>query len=338
MAETSNTSHIANKIHNDIFKVFHWQVYSQSDANFECVCDHHLGAGDKKKDTHPGDVVFHYFDPYLNKRVYLHTDLKAYAKASVKQGKIRDALKSLAMTVECASITKTWRDKFQAIDGSPNEVRGLLFVANHDNKSPATFRNLLKGISLAHIPVAKSQCLHILGPENISDLYTVSTDIKLAIQDKAISEKYAFFYPDLTMWKRHAATDERVGATIELLLSPYFIVRHGDIHDANGSVIQQRGSVVYYSRAGDSIEEFVYLLDSLSHYQLVNSQESLRIRVFHRDRSTNLKNNFDKAKERYCEMWGFEGGREDEIKSITIDGIQQIAPNYKADELGWREK
>ncbi len=338
MSETKNIAAIAGKIQNEIFKVFHWELHAQEDTNFDCVCDQHESDKGQKKLTHPGDVVYHYFDPYANRRIFLHTDLKAYAKKSIQQTKIREALKSLAMTVECAAITSSWRTKFQAVEDDPYEVRGLLFVANHDNKSPGRFRELLRGISLRNIPVAKGQILHILGPDNIADLFSIATDIKLAIADKEIGASYRFFYPDLTLWKRHTADDERVGATIEMLLSPYFVLKHPQVSDDSGALIRRRGSLVYYSRPGSTVEEFVYLLDSLSRHQLVNSQEDLRVRVYSRDGSADIKNNFDKAKKRYCQMWGFEGGREQEIASITIDSIQRVAPNYKADELGWNER
>lgn len=66
MAETANIAAVANKIANDIFKVFFWEMHHQQDSNFACVSDHHRTESGEKKSTHPGDVVFHYFDPYLN--------------------------------------------------------------------------------------------------------------------------------------------------------------------------------------------------------------------------------------------------------------------------------
>ncbi|MES2188734.1 MAG: hypothetical protein V4454_01320 [Pseudomonadota bacterium] len=335
MAETANISQIANKIANDIFKIFFWEMHSQQDTNFECVSDDHKTENGGKKLTHPGDVVFHYVDPYLNKRIYLHTDLKSYKKSTLQQGKIRDSLKSLAMTVECAAISDSWRQKFLAIDQEVYEVRGLLFVANHDGKAAEKFTPLLSGIAKANIPVAKGQILHVLGPSEITSLYSIATDIKLAIADKKLSPFYRFFYPDLTLWKRHTADDQRIGATIEMLLSPYFILKHPAITEESNTVLKP-GSLVYYSRAGDTVDEFVYLLDSLSRYQLVNSREQIRVVAFKRERSTELKNNFEKAKHRYCKMWGFEGDRETEIQSITIDALSQIAPNYTPDDIGWR--
>lgn len=337
MAENENTAQIANKISADIFKVFHWELYAQNNANFECVIDTHKNENGKSKITHPGDVVFFYFDPYLNKTIYLHTDLKSYKKSTIQAKKIRESLSSLAMTVECAHISPGWPKKFLAHDKHPYEVRGLLFVANHDNKATTRFGELLANISKVHLPVAKSQIIHVLGPVEISALYSIATDIKLGIQDKKISAAYRFFYPDLTLWKRHATDDKRTGATIEMLLAPYFILKHLAVKDEKEVELERAGSIVYYSREGGTVEEFVYLLDCLSRYQLVNSREQIRIRASHRERSPELKNNFDKAKRRYCEMWGFEGDRELEIMDISIDGIQQTLPNYVPDEIGWRQ-
>lgn len=334
MAETANISLIANKITGDIFRVFHWEAIPLKDTNFDCVLKEHAKA------THPEDVVFYYLDPYLNKRIYLHTDLKSYSKASIQVQKIRNALVSLAESVECAHLSPSWRNKYDVGSDEPYEIRGLLFIANHDGKAKAAFSSYLSKVGRAALPIAQSQVIHVLGPDQISNLYSVATDIKLSIQDKTLSSVYRFFYPDLTLWKRHSVDDQRNGATIETLLSPYFILKHNAItSDAEkNDVLVRAGSLVYYSRAGDTVDEFVYLIDSLSRYQLVNSKEDIRIRVFNQDRSPNLMTNFERAKERYCSTWHFDGEREAEVKAITISAINQLSPNYTPDEIGWREE
>lgn len=291
MSETDNIALIANKIAQNIFNVFFWNIYAQNNSTFSCVFpDKHRTPKDHPKQVHPGDVVYHYIDPYLNHRVYLHTDLKSYGKNTLKQGKIRDALNSLALTVECASSSPEWRSKFMDDDKEPYEVRGLLFVANHDNKAPADFDGQLGKISKSALPIARGNILHVLGPNAISNLYSVACDIKLAIASHELSQKYRFFYPDLTLWKRGRPDDERTAATIETLLSPYFILRHEKVLlDDNKTVLQRPGSLVYYSRKGETVEEFVYLLDSLSRYQLVNANEQIRVRLFNKERSPNFK-------------------------------------------------
>lgn len=338
MAETANIAEIAKKILNDIFGVFFWELRPIEDTNFDCVLDEHHSPTGKDKASHPCDVLFHYVDPYLNKTVYLHTDLKSYAKKSLQQKKIRDALNSLGMTLACAHVSQSWRDKYPREDGEAYEIRGLLFVANHDGKAPLDFSPQLNKITKNNLTVAKSQTLHVLGPRQISDLYSIAADIKLSIHDKKLSQRYRFFYPDLTLWKRLVADDVRTAATIETLMSPYFILRHDAIKDENGAVTLNVGSLIYYSRPGETVDEFVYLLDSLLRFQLVKANEIIRIRLFNREKSSNFKNNFDKAKVKYCKTWGFEGTRVEEINAITIDSISQMSPNYSPDEIGWKEK
>ena len=339
MAETANIALIASKIANEIFKVFHWETHPQKDSNFDCALDHHLTEKDKKKNSHPADVVFHYFDPYLKRRVHFHTDLKSYAKSTIQQKKIRSALQSLAMASECAGISPQWQQKFVLDDKEHREVRGLLLVANHDNKATGQFDKYLRGIDLSKLGIAKGQQLHVLGPTQLTDLYTIATDIRLLMQGKEISTRYRFHYPDLTLWKRQMADDERSAATIESLRSPFFILKHDAVkEDQDQSVKVRSGSVIYYGREGKTPEEFVYLLDCLLRYQLVNANEQVRIRMHHRERSENFKSNFEKAKDRYCSSWGFESFREQEIKAISIDSLVHMVPNYSPDNIGWRDE
>jgi hypothetical protein len=93
---------------------------------------------------------------------------------------------------------------------------------------------------------------------------------------------------------------------------------------------------VYYSRDGSTVEEFIYLIDSLSRYQLVNSKTAIRVRMCGSKRASEYKNNFEKAKAKYCATWGFQEDREAEITAITVDAIQPAQHNYFPDEIGWR--
>lgn len=337
MGETTNIAEVAKKILNDIFRVFFWELRPLEDVNFDCQISDHKTPKGENKISHPCDVLFHYFDPYLNKTIYLHTDLKSYSKRSINSTKIREALNSLAMTVECACVSPSWKKKYPRTDEEIYEIRGLLFVANHDNKAPTDFNASLNKISKKNLDVARSQTLHVLGPKQISDLFSIATDIKLSIQDRQLSSYYRFFYPDLTLWKRRFADDIRTAATIETLLSPYFILRHEAVRDENDAILIRSGSLIYYSREGATVEEFIYLLDSLLRYQLVNAKEIVRIRIFNRDRSPDFKSNFDKAKHSYCKTWGFDESREQEIMNITIASIAKIESNYVPEEIGWKE-
>jgi hypothetical protein len=139
------------------------------------------------------------------------------------------------------------------------------------------------------------------------------------------------------LWKRQLADDVRVGATIETLMSPYFILKHEGVRDEKGLTLSERGSIVYYARNGETVEEFIYLLDSLLRYQLVNSKERIRIRVFAPDCSSNVHANFSKAKKSYCNDWGFHDDRANEIQSISIETVSRLSANYNSENIGWRE-
>ena len=133
MSETATVAEIAHKISKDIFSCFLWKFHPKIDDNFPCTNTNHLGDGGKAKSTHPGDVVFYYDDPYLGRKIFLHTDLKSYGAKSITSTKVRTALKSLCMTIDCARVSSEWRTKYSVDESESYDVRGLLFIYNHDN-------------------------------------------------------------------------------------------------------------------------------------------------------------------------------------------------------------
>ncbi|MCQ4437276.1 hypothetical protein NO135_19980, partial [Clostridioides difficile] len=80
--ETSAIAKMAVRVSDDLFEWFRWKRIPLPDLNFDCVktATH---APSKDKHTHPVDAVFHYTDPYLNKIIYMNTDLKSYASGSI---------------------------------------------------------------------------------------------------------------------------------------------------------------------------------------------------------------------------------------------------------------
>lgn len=202
MAETANISEIAAKISEDIFQYFHWNIHPLRDQNFPCLNEAHktLSGGEKK--SHPADVVFYYDDPYLGQKIYLHTDLKSYGKGTIKRGTIKSALASLAMTVDCATVSESWRTKYLLDEAEPYEIRGLLFVYNHDKQFTHDFNETLQKTDLTDLPIRSGTYLHVLGTRDINHLYTISNDLIRLLQKQEISKEYSFYYPDMILWKR----------------------------------------------------------------------------------------------------------------------------------------
>lgn len=329
MSETANIGEIAVKISKDIFKHFLWETHPKRDDNFKCVNAEHLGNGGKSKDTHPCDVVFFYEDPYLGKRIYLHTDLKSYAKDSINSTSLRSAFKSMCMTVECAKESSEWRNKYSVDASEPHEVRGMLFIHNHDNGYDKPFYDAIEKVDLQALPVAPGSILHFLGPHDIQRLYSIGNDIIRLKGEEELPKAYSFYYPDLVMSRRQGDVWDQ-SATIESLTGPYIIIKH------QATQTYGAGYVIYYNRPGDTPEEFEYFLDSLSRYQMLESGEKIRIRVTSENSIDDLKSVFQTAKNKYVKAWGFDPAREAILNQIEIERITSVSSTYNPGDMGWR--
>jgi hypothetical protein len=348
MAETVNIGEIANQLSDEIFSYFGWKAHPKRDDNFPCCNPDHVTKpktvkrtpsstkgraappAPKQKDSHPGDVVFYYQDPYLGLRIYLHTDLKSYAKDSVSTTKLRAAIESLAMTVECARCSEEWRKKYSVPDDEPIDVRGLLFVHNHDGKYVDDFDAAVSKTNFSSVPVAPNVYIHFLGPHDISRLFTIANDIVRLQHQKTLPETYSFYYPDLVMWRRHGDVFAQP-ATIECITAPYFIITY------ETGAKSPPGYLIYYNRMGGTVDEFEYFLDSLSRYQMLEPGKLIRIRMVSKSPSGDYLSNFKSARERYAKAWGFDESRVGVLNSIQIGPVNAVATTYSAPFIGWRE-
>lgn len=328
MGETGNTADVARKVSKDIFRKFGWHMHPRCDDNFDCVSDSHRNSSGGDISQHPTDVVFSYQDPYLGKQIKLLTDLKSYGEQTIKHTKLRAALRSLALSVECAGQSEQWREKFGALPNEPHEVRGFLFVHNHDGLYKKSFYEELQKVNTHSLPLAANSIIHYVGPDDIQRLYTIATDISRLKGDGELSDEYTFYYPDLMMRRRHGDIWEQA-ATFESLAGPFLIIRHKAATETGA------GYLVYYNRPCASIEEFEYLLDCFSRYQLLDSTQQLRIRVVHPDADENMKSRFDNAVRKYSKAWGFDEARTTVLSEISIERLPVVVANYNPGDMGW---
>jgi hypothetical protein len=339
--ETVNIAEIANRISDDLFKWFKWNKIPLMDENFNChKVSKHSERGIANVHTHPVDVVFNYFDPYLNKQIYLNTDLKSYSKTSISSAKIRASLKSLAMTIDCARGSSEWSGKY-VLDEHPYEVRGLLFVYNHDDKYEKTFFEHFDKIKIDNLSLGKDQLVNIIEPESIRYLNSIVADMNfLHKKGEFPSTKYSFFYPDLYLHKSHGIAAEHP-ATVETLTSPYMIIRHEGVDklDEDSGKVERTfepGYVIYYNRECSSEYEFIYLFDTLSRFQILNSGENIRIRVANKNASSSMMSNYRKAINLYVSVWDFDKFKKKQLESIEIEQVNIAIPKYSAGVIGWR--
>ena len=323
MPETGNIEELAKIVSNDIFKWFKWKTCVLNDTNWECVSEHH------KKKTHPSDVVFYYDDPYSGNVIYLNTDLKSYKKGSINTASISNALSSLSLAVECANISEDWQKKYLINDIGFDKVVGLLFIYNHDNEFDKDLVDIIEAIDFEKIDFPESVKLVVFDPDKIRNLVNIVNDLKGLVADDLLPRNdYTFFYPDMVMSKRHGEEWSQP-ASLEALTSPWLIIKH---RSTNGI---EEGYLIYYQMLGETVEEFIYLIDAMSHYQMLLSSKPIRVRFTNSREEAAI--NFDKAKLEYLKMWGADEAREIQLNRIDAKRISKVVSNYCPMEIGMRD-
>ncbi|MCO7206589.1 hypothetical protein [Pseudoalteromonas sp. CnMc7-37] len=347
MAETENIARMAEEVSEKIFSFLRWERVNLPNTNFDCLkAKEH---SKKDKHTHPVDVVFHYLDPYTKKRVLLNTDLKSYATNSITTSSVRSALKSLAYTIDCAKFSNEWNERFGSHE-EPTEIRGLLFVYNHqgtyDKKFYETFfikdKNDKKRrvIEPSSLPLKKNQMIHIIEPMMISYLYTMQSDLSNLIASQEFPflkhKKHWFYYPDLYLHKTNYNKYDRA-ASIEMISSPFMIIGHDKVI-YEGEELFGRGFLVYYNCKGDTVDEFVYLLDTLSKNQMLDSDAIIRIRCLHPDKNKDITTKFYNAIEKYASAWGFDKFKYDRLQEIkkNFKTVTEIKERISDIDVGWQ--
>lgn len=375
--EVSAIAEMANLVANDLVKWFKWTKFPLVDQNFKCLKVEKHSAPRRKRKTadgstedtgldvqtavdectspkshnHPVDVILSYVDPYTAKRVMLNTDLKSYQSSSISKTMIRNALKSLGNTIECARSSADWKAKYNFSEDA--DIRGLLFVYNHDGDYDKNFYNIFlstpgqngdKGqgkIDISNLPISKGQLLHIIEPKIINYMLSIINDSASLHTDGTFPEtEYFFYYPELTLHKTKLPKEKRP-ATIELLSAPYLIIEHGPIKKYNEKThtLEDRykeGFIVYYNRSGSTIKEFIYLLDTLSSFQMLDRDCSLRLRIAHDQPAEALKSNFEAAKSTYAEDWGFDQYKIQKLDRIELKLVEIAQKRFSATDVGWR--
>lgn len=353
MAENGPIEELAKIISNKIFEKFLWKKVGPCDQDFPCQKeDKHKPANKTQDHTHPVDVVFSYKDPYLNKNIYLNTDLKSYKKGSINPKKIEEALSSLANTIDCARHSDDWQEKYNTEVGA-NEIRGLLFVFNHDNdfshnfyeyfhpKKPDGAKRRPASVNMDKISIQPNQQIHIIEPKIINYLMSIIADMNEMIAEGTFPQgkRYGFFYPQLT-YHKVLVNDNYLPATIELLTAPFLIIKHDKVIDIDYDTQTQtvkypNGYVVYYNRNGASELEFMYLFDLLSSYQILNLENNIRVRVASKDRSESIRSSFNRALEKYAHEWGFDDTAKQKLSKIELHLVPIEKEFYSTQEISW---
>lgn len=350
--ETGPTAEIANQVSTQLLKWFRWGRFPLKDRNFDCLKpEKHARANKKQKHTHPTDVVFSYHDPYLNRRILFNTDLKSYAKSSISGPNVRGALRSLATTIDCARASAEWKTRYEVEDR--DEIRGLLFVYNHDAEFDADFERYFASArkkskeededaaaDVGGIPLEANQLIHIIQPRTIVYMQTILNDVaKLHLAGTFPKTNYYFYYPDQKLHKVHLERHKRP-ATVESICGPYLIVGHDAVvsYDEQTQTNKQsfgEGFVVYYNRPGATHLEFMYLFDVLSACQILDGEKQIRLRIAHNSPDPQVVSNFRRAIKAFVHDWGFDDYIQSKLDAIELEVLDQQKQSFSQTKLGW---
>ena len=320
MAETENISKMAERVAQSIFKELKWNQEDLLNTNSPCV---HPGTHQKK--THPADVVYWYKDPYTGNKVYVLCDLKSYARGSITADSIKGAITNLALSVECAKVSDVWRSRF--ITGSTNvDLEGMLFIFNHDNGWDAEFPSFLGKMFDDYPQIPSGVRLYIFGPQDIWYLNNVIFDMKVLRGDSELPspEDCSFLYPDLSRSKV-VLDDWGCAATLECLKAPWQIIKY---RKSDSSL----HLLVYYRGTGETVQEFVYLIDKLVHFQWVAMCATIRLRAPYA--TQNAAATFSIAIKEYASPAGGVATTTEKLKKIKLETIAQVIPNFSEIEIG----
>lgn len=325
MPETSNISAMADRVHQNCLEQFGWSRVGPRDQNWECVLETH------GRKTHPSDVVFRYSDPYSegDLSTYVTTDLKSYATGSLTKQSLRIAVESLLMTTECANLSPEFQHHY--IEPSSNaEVIGLLFVYNHDSGYDKDFRSVLFNAmdDISH-ELRRNRRIFVMGPEDVLYAHDLANDMKLQRADHHYplnKEDLEFFYPDLV--RRKARKRENRAASLEMLLGPYQIVRYQISTDKRVNTKY----TVYYRGPGADYREYVYLIDGLFRYQILQHADEVTICVGRPNKDS--ASQFERAVDAYVHQFHGLSEMRNRLSIIKYRALTNIAPRFSEVEIG----
>lgn len=257
----------------------------------------------------------------------MNCDLKSYAKGSITAGAIREAVESLAKTLSCAEVSQEFNDTFIHQDVSPN-IQGMLFVYNHDKEYDKEFSKILDKVKSEDLDIPKGSKIVVFGPEDIFWLNNVHHEI-IHLRGGAglLPERdfCKFFYPPLIR-KKNVQPDHAKAATLEMLTAPWIILSY-----INPKKNNQKGFVVFMRKRGHTVDEFLYLIEYLTHHHVIGVGHEVTIRIL--DPHPNSSPNFNKAKDQYIE--GYEGGEEFRklLDAIDIGKLEHVRTDFCELEL-----
>ncbi|RQW82274.1 MAG: hypothetical protein EHM79_18715 [Geobacter sp.] len=168
--------------------------------------------------------------------------------------------------------------------------------------------------------------MFIMGPWDIAYLKTVTNDIEVMRGRQLLPGPSGcnFFYPDLV--RKKVSSESNTAATIEMLLGPWQVLQFR--HDNKLKVL------FYYKNRGDYTDEFLYFIDYLADYQLLQNADEILVKF--PNASQSCAGNFQKAIEEYAKIQGVQGlGKR--LEKIKYESVTNIVTRFSELEIGMED-
>lgn len=334
MPENTHIAQMAAEIANEIFPLFYWQRVGPSDIDWECV----KPSEHNKRTTHPSDAVWRYINPYTTKPTYIIFDYKSLANNSITPSKMGEAARNLAQTLDCAMVSKGWMDLYLQDDGGI-DLQACLFVYNHDTD----YKRLLSKQIFANIKkkwpkLKKQHDIVLFDPHTLVDWYSISYDLLKLEKQKVIptEEKRGFYQPDQQLQNLKRASDiyHKNPLLLDQIPSQFIVIRY-EIPEERGG----EGFILYYRSSGSTIDEFIYLIEYLFFYQLIDHAKDIHIRLLAPDNTAPAK--LEQAKAQYADATTPSKSVAefvlDRLKKVTYGSVTKVTPKFLETELGMKQ-
>ena len=138
-------------------------------------------------------------------------------------------------------------------------------------------------------------------------------------------EHCVFFHPNLIR-KNNVQPDTARGATLEMITGPWIILSFTNPRT------NKAGYVIFYRRRGESSPEFLYIIDYLMYYQLLDANTEVYLRML--DPALNAPAMFDKAVQEYVQECENSAEIEKLLRAISYSSISNIHTKFSVIEIG----
>src|SRR5690606_36438139 len=139
-------------------------------------------------------------------------------------------------------------------------------------------------------------------------------------------EHCKFFYPHLVR-RKNIQLESAKACTLEMMTAPWIILSYTHPKKNN-----RKGFVIFCRERGTSVNEYLYLIDYLMHYQVLVDDTDVSIKTL--DADAKAAAYFSKARDQYIEECGGGVDLRQRLDAIQFGQIDDVRTKFSEIEIG----